>query len=447
MFKNISDIFFTTILGKLFGFIKIVLLINLYGTSSITDALIVVVSIYWFWSKIIVYSLFSISLIPDISKSNKEEEHINLVIDTIKSVNLISFIAFLLFSCLGNYIIYLFAPIQDEDFIKQSYTLLFLLSPLLFLIPTTEIFTIFNQYKNKMRIASVNLTVWNILQIIGIILSFYVFESTNTLVYLFAISSVIGYFITSLIQINSTNFFKYFSISSLFGFSLSKTIKIIRQNIVFFTATLFTQLNLYIDNFFVSQLDSGSISKYNIIIKVPELAQSLLISSLSVVFFNLITKDENRIDEIFKKFSFNLLPFICLGLVLAFFFGVGFLNLIYGKQAFAGTSDQTIRMILIVIIINIFFMVGVSLLVKIFVTLKKTKVLLIASIINVCVNVIANYYLIEEFHIYGVSLATLLATYILFSILISVNFKFNTFKNILLIIGILIIIFLIKIQL
>ena len=95
MFKNISDIFFTTILGKLFGFIKIVLLINLYGTSSITDALIVVVSIYWFWSKIIVYSLFSISLIPDISKSNKEEEHINLVIDTIKSVNLISFIAFL----------------------------------------------------------------------------------------------------------------------------------------------------------------------------------------------------------------------------------------------------------------------------------------------------------------------------------------------------------------
>ena len=92
-------------------------------------------------------------------------------------------------------------------------------------------------------------------------------------------------------------------------------------------------------------------------------------------------------------------------------------------------------------------MVGVSLLVKIFVTLKKTKVLLIASIINVCVNVIANYYLIEEFHIYGVSLATLLATYILFSILISVNFKFNTFKNILLIIGILIIIFLIKIQL
>ena len=447
MFKNISDIFFTTILGKLFGFIKIVLLIQLYGTSSITDALIVVVSIYWFWSKIIVYSLFSISLIPELSKSNKEEQQIKLVVDTIKSVNLVSFIAFFLFFCLGNYIIYIFAPIQDEDFIKQSNTLLCLLSPLLFLIPTTEIFTILNQYKNKMRIASVNLTVWNILQIAGVILSFYVFESTNTLVYLFAITSVIGYFITSLIQINSTNFFKYFSISSLFGFSLLKTIKIIRQNIVFFTATLLTQLNLYIDNFFVSQLDSGSISKYNIIIKVPELAQSVLISSLSVVFFNLIVKDENRIDEIFKKFSINLVPLIFLGLVLAFFFGVGFLNLIYGNQAFAGTSDQTIRMILIVIIVNIFFMIGVSLLVKIFVSLKKTKVLLIASIINVCVNVIANYYLIEEFHIYGVSLATLIATYILFSILISINFKFKMHKNILLIIGLLIIICLIKIQL
>ena len=50
------------------------------------------------------------------------------------------------------------------------------LLPVLILISITEIFTIVNQYRHKMITASLNLTVWNILQALAIYLCFAIFD-------------------------------------------------------------------------------------------------------------------------------------------------------------------------------------------------------------------------------------------------------------------------------
>jgi len=429
MLKSISKIFFTTILGKLFGFLKIVLLIQFYGTNAFTDALIITISIYWFWSNIIVYSLFSVSLIPNLANTKSKKLQIFKTLKTLYSVNFISLLGFILVMIFSKEIIYVFAPLNDVIFLKNSNILMLMMSPLLFLIPTTEIFTILNQYNNRMITASINLTVWNIFQLIAIVLGFYLFENSIMLVYIFGLFTILAYVVTSIIQIRVSGYFNYFNFSKLFFISYSLAKKSIVHNYKFFLSILLTQLNLYIDNFFISGLESGYISKYNIIIKVPELVQSLLISALVVVFFNKIVEDKRKIKSIFIKFSFLLFPFLLLGIIIIRFYGTDILYLIYGKDAFLGLDYYYIQNILYVISLNVFLMIFIALLVKVFVANKQSYVLLIASLLNVCVNIISNYLLIDNYGLFGISMATLVSSYILYSILLSHTFKFSFIKK------------------
>ena len=95
MLKNIIDKFLVSLLGKFFGFLKIIVLINYYGTSYLTDALIIIISIYWFWSNIIVYSLFSVSLIPTLSNTIHTKGQVLITLKTIQSAHFISIYLFL----------------------------------------------------------------------------------------------------------------------------------------------------------------------------------------------------------------------------------------------------------------------------------------------------------------------------------------------------------------
>lgn len=442
MIKNVAEIILTSLLGKFFGFLKIILLINFFGTNYITDALIVVISIYWFWSKIVVYSLFSVSLIPSLSKVIQSRRQLSITLRTLQSVNIISIVGLILVLLFPSQIITIFAPADNQNFTRISVKLIYLMSPLILLIPLTEIFTILNQYKKRMIIASINLTIWNILQLLALVYTFYFLEETNYLIYYFSGFTVLGYLITSILQIKTTRYFDFFNSSKLFNISFSNLILITKKNYKFFFATLFSQLNLYIDNYFISYLDSGFITKYNIIIKVPELIQSLLISAVSVVFFNKIVEKNVSENKIYLKYIFYLIPFIFFLIMLATFFGSDFLYLIYKRSAFDGLSNSRITSILNIIILNVFFMISVSLLMKIYISKNSSKIILNSSIINVLINITANYLLITNYGIYGIAISTFISTYILNWILSSNYFKFNVLKNIL-IAGILVLVLII----
>ena len=219
MFKNILEKFFVSLFGKLIGFLKIIVLINYYGTNYLTDSFIIVLSIYWFWSNIIVYSMFSVSLIPSLSKTIQTKEQLSITVGTIHSVNLVSILGLLIVIVFPFQIISIFAPIDNPEFTFYSVKLLYLLSPLIILIPFTEIFTILNYYKKRMKTASINLTVWNSFQLISIILAFHLFSDEVYLIYFFSIFTVLGYSITAFIQIKSNSYFKYFNIIKLFKIS------------------------------------------------------------------------------------------------------------------------------------------------------------------------------------------------------------------------------------
>jgi len=159
--SSASRILFTTLLGKILGFLKIVLLIRLYGVGPLSDSIIVVISIYWFWSSVLVYSLFSISLIPKLGKARSQQRQLAVTLKTLHAVNVLACIFIAIVGANTEGVLSLFSPVPDPIFIHYSKLLLTSLLPLLFLMPLTEIFTILNQYNDRMVTASSNLSVWN----------------------------------------------------------------------------------------------------------------------------------------------------------------------------------------------------------------------------------------------------------------------------------------------
>ena len=430
MIKNISKIFFTNVVGKLLGFIKIAALIKLFGTNSVTDALIVALSIYWFFSGIIVSSLFSISLVPQLALVKSQKWQVFKSLRLLFSVNLVGLIVFCLILFFTKEIVYIFAPINDALFVETATRLMLILLPLLLLIPATEIFTIQNQFNNRMILGSFNKIVWNILQIAAIYVCFYYFEgSSQLLVLLFGVFTCFGYLITSALQLVGCGYFNYFKFNQLFRLSLKSSITVIKKHYMYFFAVMLSQLNLYIDNYFISSLTAGSISRYNILIKVPEVVQSILNSSLTVVFFNQISLNKNAIGRTLKQFYKFLFPLFIVGLISVKLLGVDVLSLVYGADALSMYAPSYIRKILYVITANVFFMISISLMVKVFVTTNRPRLLLLSSGVNVIVNIVANYLLIGPFGIYGIALSTLASSYILHGIFLSTVFKFGYLKK------------------
>ena len=131
--------------------------------------------------------------------------------------------------------------------------------------------------------------------------------------------------------------------------------------------------------------------------------------------------------------------------LLANFFGSQFLYLIYNRSSFDGLDESELTGILNIISINIFFMISIALLLKIYISNNLTSIILKATILNVIVNTLANYLVITKYGVLGIAISTLISTYLLNWILLSYYFKLNLFKNFilaLLLITILIFIFL-----
>ena len=127
----------------------------------------------------------------------------------------------------------IFVPFMSDEFFSYASILMRALSPLMILIAFTEIFTILNQYKNRMIIASSNLLIWNLLQAIGFLLSFLYFPEPLGILIFFSITSICGYFLTSLLQLKSSNILGN-KLLKLFSIKPVNTVKLIKR-ITFFS--------------------------------------------------------------------------------------------------------------------------------------------------------------------------------------------------------------------
>lgn len=420
MIKDINKIFFTSFTGKIFGFAKIVILINFLGTNSFTDALIIVTSLFWFWSNLVVKSLATASAVPKFAKKDKANQ-ILIAAETVKSLNIFSLLLLLLIFFKPEVIFMVFVPFASLEFLEYATFLIKIMAPIIFLISITETFTLVNQYNSKMYVGSSNTIIINLFQALAISFAvFYVSDPFLTL-QLYGFATLWAYLITSLIQLSFSSGMNVRIFKNIFSFNFSKSKYLLKNYYFFFLSALLAQINIYVDMAFISSLDSGSISKYNIIIKLPELGQSLLIGSLGVVFLNRIVKDNKNITFIFfRMLSLLVILFIPI-MLLVKFFGTDILFLIYGMTSFEGMSQSEILNILLVISLNVFMAVLIALFIKISIAKGKSKFLFFATLACAAINVLGNYLFIDEYGLLGISIATLIASLVLLLLFIIKN--------------------------
>ena len=320
MLKSIAKVFSVSTIGKILGFIKILLLTRYFGASAFTDAIIIVVNIFWFWSNEIVFSLFSNTLIPKLAKVETDKIRIQETLKILTSANILTLFFFLCTVLIGRFVLYIFAPSASEEFFSNGVILMLVMSPIALLMPLTEIFTLLNQYKENYFISAINMSIWNIFQIIAILIS-NLFLSPILLIYLFGALTILGYIFTSFIQLNTAGYFKFYKIADLFKVSLSAFKESVSENYKFFLATIFSQINIYVNYAFISTLIVGSITIYDIILKIPNVFQSVLISTLAIIYFNAISNNLEKINFHFKRFNFGMIILILPILIIVKFYG------------------------------------------------------------------------------------------------------------------------------
>lgn len=425
MLKKLLKIFSVSTLGKVLGFIKIQLLTSFFGANIYTDALIIVINIYWFWSNEIIYSLFSNTLIPNLANENNQKGQSFQLIKVLASSNFLSLVFFLLIITFPKFVIYPFAPLASKDFFVTAEKLLFLLAPLAVLIPLTEIFTLANQFKDRFFISALNMSVWNLFQIISILISYF-FLDISKLIYLYAFLTICAYSITTVLQMRSSNFLNYFSIKKVFLFSFKSFKQSVITNYSYFISTVLFQINIYINYAFVSKLATGSITIFDVILKVPSVFQSLLLSSLAIIFFNIISKQQTLVIDYYWKISKNMFIVMLPLLALISMYGTSILHLIYSEELF--TNRKNVDLILYTGFVNIYFMGKIALLTKVAIVKNKGRILLQANLIATFLNFILVYFLIDKFELHGVILITLFVniflTEVLQILLLSTEYSF-----------------------
>ena len=421
MLSKLTKVFSVSTVGKILGFVKIQLLTKHFGASVQTDVIIVVMNIYWFWSNEIIFSLFSNTLIPKLAKTEIRKEQVFETLKILCSANILTLFFLICAIFFGRWILFLFAPMASHDFFDYGVLFILVLSPLAILIPITEIFTLHNQYKERYIISGINMAVWNSFQIGAILIAqFYI--SPLLLIYLFGGFTLIGYIVTSYLQLTTSDYFEYFKLNNLFYFSY-KNFKInVIENSKFFISTILFQINVYINYAFISKLSGGSITIYDIILKVPYVFQSLLMSSMSMIFFNAISNENHRSSEYFWKFSKGMFVLILPLVIFANFFGIDLLNFIYGVDVFVGRDG--VLTVLFVGFINVYFMGKLSLLIKTIIVNNKGKFLLISTILISLLNAVLNYFIVD---LYG--LAGVISTTLFLNILLTFALQSSIFKN------------------
>ena len=197
-------------------------------------------------------------------------------------------------------------------------------------------------------------------------------------------ATLVAYIITSLIQISFASGLRMIILKNIFSFDFRRTKYLVNNYYFFLLSALLAQINIYVDMAFISSLDSGSISKYNIIIKLPELGQSLLVGSMGIVFLNRIVKESKKISFIFFRMLLILMLLFIPALLGVYFFGTDILYFIYGKESFEGMSQAEILNILLVISVNVLIAVLVALFIKI--SIAKEIKIFIFRYGNLCSN-------------------------------------------------------------
>lgn len=390
-----------TLLAKIAGFLRDLVLSYFYGASNIVDAYVVATTI-----PMVVFSFvgtgIETSLIPMLSKIEKDGKDTDAFLS-----NIINFfaafciIAIIVVNVVPVPVVKLFASGFDDETlsIAVSFTR-FSITGIVF-STLTYLYSGILHYKNKFIVAAFSTILMD-----GVVLLFVI------------LSSVFGYWLLPIGNVTAfvcQAVFLRFFIRHKHRFSINFHDTYLREMIVIILPVVVgvsvNQVNLLIDQTLASRITVGGIAYLNYANKVLGVVQGVFILSFISLLFprmaELLRKDEvNTLYGDVKKWAILLEFFLIPCTVLFAIYSYDIIKLLFERGQFNSSDTNYTGLILLCYAIELPFYGLREIFSRVYYTFKNTKLPMINAMWGLLINIIVSIGLSIKFGLVGLAIGT-----------------------------------------
>ena len=408
--RNISIVIFITLLSKCFGFLRDMVLAYFYGATNVSDAYLISLTIPEFLFNIVTQAI-AVGFIPifmEISHKENEQKANQFTNQVLSILYLSGTFVFLMIHLFPRVFILFFAKGFDEPTIALTTEFVRITAAAIFFKGTSSVLSAYCHAKGEFtRPALIGLPL-DIIVILSIYLG-YVFHSV-----VLAYGTVLAY-ASQLLFVGPFCLKKGFRLRFFLSLHDPYTKKMIALFLPLLLGVGANQINILVDRTLASTISTGAISALNYANKIDNIMENVIVLSIAGVMYPVYSsfaakKDysslggslQSTLDEVLLL----MLP-ITIGSIL---FARPIVALLFGHGVFDGEAIQKTSMAMIGYSLG---MVGVSyraILTRAFYSLQDVKTPVINSAISVVINIILNLILSRYFQIFGLALASSIAS-------------------------------------
>lgn len=418
-----------TILSKIFGFAREIVLAFFFGASNVSDAYIISSTI-----PVVIFGVIGagvstafIPLYTKIKNLHGDREGIKFTNNIINIFLIISSIIFILSEIFTTELIKIFASgfVGETLHLTVTFTRISIIG--IYFSCLIYILTGFLQVNNKYSITALVGLPLNIIIIISIILS------ANTNVLILSIGSVMAIAVQLFILLRFAykKGYQYEFRINIRDVNVKKMIYIAIPVII---GVSMDQINALVDRTLASQIVVGGVSALNYANKLNGFVQGIFVLSIITVLFPKISKlaIERKVNDLKKSVSNALVSIQLLVLpvvAILIVFTEPIISLLFGRGSF---DDQAITLTSEALFYYSFGILAIGLrevLARVFLSLEDSKTPMINSSIAMLLNIVLNLILSKFMGIGGLALATSISAFFAtFLMFITLQRKIGSFN-------------------
>jgi putative peptidoglycan lipid II flippase len=430
IWKSSAGFSFFTLISRIFGYLRDLVLTSFLGASSAHDIFVVVFRIPNVFRSFFGEGALAQSLVPSIIEA---KENLNSFLNQVFTLLFITLISFVLFAeVFPGFFISLFAPgfYEDPDKLKTASDFLRLVFPYILLISFTAFFGAVQNSKKIFQVVAATPIIFNITLIL-----FALFSKEFNLDIL-GISILTAGLIQLGINILVVFYFNYFP-KLVINFDKKVLRSFFNKFIPAFFAAGIYQLNVLVDTVFASFLITGSPTWLYLSERLIQFPLGLFGVAVALVALPNITElfIEKKMDEL-RLHSIKLLRVLfLLGLAFvlgAFLFGELAIKILFLRGEFTSFDVGMTFIALQGYAFSMLFILPQKFFNSIFFAISKTNMVVVTGLISLVSNIILNYYFIYQLDYghFGLALATSISSGIIFLISFAWLINQGIFKSI-----------------
>ncbi|HAE61289.1 MAG TPA: murein biosynthesis integral membrane protein MurJ [Eubacteriaceae bacterium] len=428
MKKTIFYLISVTVLSKLIGFARDIVLSYFYGVSYVADAYLISTTI-----PLTIFAFVGVgiatSYIPmynQIQNKHGDNEAIKFTNNVINSVLIISTIVIILVLLFTTSIVKMFAAGFNDETLQLAVTLTRISVVGIYFTGIIYVLKSFLQIKDKFLITGLIGIPYNIVIIISIILSFdnnYFVLGLGS-VFAVAIQVII---LTPSAAINGLNYERVFNLKS-------KNLRLMMKQA--FPASIgvsVDQINVLVDRTIASTLVVGGIAALNYSNRLIYFVQGLFVTTIATVYYPKISSivAKGKSSDLFRIIEESMVGMMLLILPSAIglmVFSKQIIELLFARGAFSVEGTMLTESALFFYSFGILGIGLREILSRVFYAMQETKVAVKNAAIGMCTNIALNIILSKYFGISGLALATsIAATFTTAMLIVSLRKKIGPF--------------------